>query len=236
MVGSRLSKRLLHYSLESYEQYYQLATSSEYPNEFQMLVNTLTTNETYFFREPKHFTYFKDEILSNWRENNFRVWSAASSTGEEAYTLSMVLADTLGMRKWEVYGSDLSTRVLNIASQGVYPMDRLDNMPEDFLEKYALKGVRSQQGYFRVNDKLRSRVSFGQGNLMKPTPTSIGQFDAIFLRNVLIYFDNETKKHVVERVVQSLKPGGHFFISHSESINKLTDCVKMISPSIFVKQ
>lgn len=236
MVASRLAKRLNHYGLPSYGQYYQLATSPDYPNEFQMLVNILTTNETYFFREPKHFDYFRDEILKPHRGEQFRVWSAASSTGEEAHSLAMVMADTLGMRKWEIFGSDLSTRVLDIAKNGVYPMERLEHMPPTFLEKYALKGVRSQEGYFRVIEKLRDRMHFDQANLMQPLAPSIGKFDVIFLRNVLIYFDQETKKHVVERIAGALKPGGHFFISHSESLHRVTDCVAMVKPSIFIKK
>ena len=181
MVASRLAKRLNHYGLPNYGQYYQLATNPDYPNEFQMLVNILTTNETYFFREPKHFDFFRDEILKPHRGERFRVWSAASSTGEEAHSLAMVMADTLGMRKWEIFGSDLSTRVLDIAKNGVYPMERLEHMPATFLEKYALKGVRSQEGYFRVIEKLRDRMHFDQANLMKPLVPSIGKFDVIFL-------------------------------------------------------
>jgi chemotaxis protein methyltransferase CheR len=235
MVASRLAKRLAHYGLSTYGQYFKLTTSPEYPNEFQMMVNLLTTNETYFFREPKHFEFLRDEILKPWRGDKFRVWSAASSTGEEAHSLAMVLAETLGLRKWEVFGSDLSTRVLNSARNGVYSMDRLEQMDKMLLKKYCLQGVRSQQGFFRVDEKLRNRVSFDQVNLMKPIPASIGTFDVIFLRNVLIYFDNETKKAVVERLASALKPGGHFFISHSETINRLTDHLISVKSSIFIK-
>jgi len=236
MVASRLAKRLTYYGLSTFGQYFQLTNSSEYPNEFQMMVNLLTTNETYFFREPKHFEFFRDDILKQWRGDKFRVWSAASSTGEEAYTLAMVLAETLGMRKWEVFGSDLSTRVLDAARNGVYSMDRLEQMDKKLLKKYCLQGVRSQQGFFRVDEKLRNRASFDQINLMKPLPASIGKFDVIFLRNVLIYFDNETKKHVVERLAGALKPGGHFVISHSETLNRITDHLDTVKPSIFVKR
>jgi len=235
MVASRLAKRLSHYDLSRYGDYFKLATNPAYPNEFQMLVNLLTTNETYFFREPKHFDFLKDEILKNWRGDSFRIWSAASSTGEEAYSLAMTLAESLKERKWEVFGSDLSTRVLESGRKGVYSMDRLDHMDKSFLKKYCLEGVRSQQGYFRVDQKLRNRVSFDQVNLMKPIPASVGKFDVIFLRNVLIYFDNDTKKAVVERLADSLKPDGYFVISHSETISRLTNHLTSIKPSIFKK-
>lgn len=234
MVASRLAKRLMHYGLSTYGEYFQLTNSPEYPNEFQMMVNLLTTNETYFFREPKHFDFLREDILKKWRGNDtFRVWSAASSTGEESYSIAMTLAESLGMRKWEVFGSDLSTRVLDSAKNAVYSMDRLEQMDNKFLSKYCLQGVRSQQGFFRVDEKLRSRVSFGQINLMKPLPPTIGQFDVIFLRNVLIYFDNDTKKQVVEMLAKALKPGGHFIISHSETISRLTDHLAPVKSSIF---
>lgn len=209
--------------------------SPENTQEFQTLVNILTTNETYFFREPKHFEYLRDNILSTWRGKCFRVWSAASSSGEEAYSIAMTLAEKLGAKEWEVLGSDLSTKVLEEASQGVYMMERLELLEQDLMEKYCLKGVRSQQGSFRIVDKIRKRTHFGQLNLMKPIPHKIGSFDVIFLRNVLIYFDNDTKKQVVERIASVLKPGGHFFISHSETLSRITDHLEMVQPSIYVK-
>jgi len=234
-VANRLAKRLTHYNLKTYTDYYQLATHADYLNEFQILVNILSTNETYFFREAQHFAYLKNEILAHWKGNTFKVWSAASSTGEEAYSLAMVLADTLGSRSWEVYGSDVSTKVLKVAEQAIYPMSRLDNMPASFLEKYAEKGVHSQRGHFRINEDLRHKVSFGEANLMQALPSHLEQFDVIFLRNVLIYFDNETKKSVLERVVQALKPGGHLFVSHTENIDQLMDDLERVSPSVFIK-
>lgn len=235
MVASRLAKRLDYHGLSSYGDYYRLVIGREHPQEFQTLVNILTTNETYFFREPKHFEFFRDQILKAWRGDHFRVWSAASSTGEEAYSLAMVMAENLGMRNWEVFGSDLSTRVLDIARNGVYLHDRLDQMDSRLLEKYCLKGVRSQQGFFRVDAKIRSRVTFDQVNLKSPLPPNLGKFDVIFLRNVLIYFDQETKKQVVERLVTALKPGGYFFVSHSESLHRVTELLQAIKPSIYRK-
>jgi len=235
MVASRLANRLDHYGLVRYGDYYDLATDSDYPDEFQKLVNILTTNETYFFREPKHFEFFRDTILKPWRGEHFRVWSAASSTGEEAYSLAMVMAENLGMRNWEIFGSDLSTRVLESARAGVYMMDRLEHMENRLLEKYCLKGVRSQEGFFRIDPKLRNRVSFDHINLMNPLPPKLGKFEVIFLRNVLIYFDQDTKKQVVERLIAALKPGGYFFVSHAESLHRVTDHLQLISPSIYRK-
>ncbi|MCK9396360.1 MAG: methyltransferase domain-containing protein [Methylobacter sp.] len=235
MVASRLAKRLLHYGLQTYGQYYRLLSTGQHPQEFQLMVNILTTNETYFFREPKHFDFLKDQIIKSWRGDNFRLWSAASSTGEESYSIGMSLADSLGMRKWEIFGSDVNTEVLETAQRGVYLMDRLDNMDKRYLDKYCLKGVRSQEGYFRVDEKIRNRVSFGQINLKSPLPKSLGQFDVIFLRNVLIYFDTETKQDIVQRVISALKPGGYFFISHSETLHSIKTELSMVTPSIYQK-
>jgi len=236
MVASRLAKRLDYHGLSHYGDYFRLVSSHELPQEFQIMVNVLTTNETYFFREPKHFDYFRDEILKFWRgEDVFRVWSAASSTGEEAYSLAMVLAETLGGRPWEVFASDLNTRVLEVARTGVYALSRLQHMDNRLLEKYCLKGVRSQQGFFRINPKIRNRVTFEQINLKAPLPPLIGKFDVIFLRNVLIYFDQASKTQVVERLQAVLKSGGYFFVSHSESLHSVTKQLQMFKPSIYRK-
>jgi chemotaxis protein methyltransferase CheR len=235
MVASRLAKRLLHYDLQTYGQYYQLLNGTQHPHEFQLMVNILTTNETYFFREPKHFDFLQEHVIKPWRGDNFRLWSAASSTGEESYSIGMLLAEGLGMKKWEIFGSDVNTEVLDSAQRGVYLMDRLDNMDKRYLDKYCLKGVRSQEGYFRVDEKIRNRIRFGQINLKASLPKNLGLFDVIFLRNVLIYFDKETKQDIVQRVITALKPGGYFFISHSETLHGIKTELAMVTPSIYQK-
>ena len=237
MLCSRLSKRLDFYGLSSFAQYYDLIHSLEYQQEFQIMIDLVTTNETYFFREPKHFGFLKDHILKNWLGDTFKIWSAACSTGEETYSLAMVLAETLGYRKWEIFGSDISSRVLETAKTAVYLMDRLENMDNSLMEKYCLRGVRSQSGYFCMDSGLKKRIQFEQINLVKPLPTHLNRnFDVIFLRNVLIYFDQATKKSVVERVIATLKPGGYFIISHSENLHQINTNLLMIKPSIYQKK
>ncbi len=236
LVAGRLAKRLDYYGLSNYGDYFKFVISKEQPEEFQVMVNRLTTNETYFFREPKHFEFLQEEILKKRRGGeNFRVWSAACSSGEEVYSLAMVTAECLGMRQWEVFGSDLSTKVLESAREGIYSMDRLEYMNPGFLEKYCLKGVRSNAGFFRIDAKICNRVRFDQVNLKAPLPPGLGEFDVIFLRNVLIYFDQNTKRYVVDSLLQTLRPGGYFFISHSESLHMLTDKLQMVKPSIYQK-
>lgn len=235
MVCSRLYKRVQHYNFISYGEYFHFATDKKNSAECEMLVNILTTNETYFFREPKHFEFFQYKILKNWHSGHFKVWSAASSSGEEAYSLAMLLSENAGTQTWEILATDINSTVLKKASKGIYFMERLELLDPALMKKYCLKGVREQAGVFRINDKLRQKINFHRVNLTNRLPDKIGDFDVIFLRNVLIYFNNETKKQVVNQLIDKLKPGGYFFISHSETLSRVTDRLKMIQPSIYMK-
>lgn len=235
LVG-RLQKRLRHYGMETFSQYYRMLAKGEHPDELQMMVNLLTTNETYFFREPQHFEFLRDEILLKRRSPSaLRIWSAASSSGEEAYTLAMLLAEHLNNAPWEIVGSDISTKVLEKARRGHYPLGRHEGIPPKFLSKYCLKGVRSQAGTFLISPELRQRVSFRQANLTLPIDRSFGQFEVIFLRNVMIYFDMETKRKVVANLLPHLLPGGHLIIGHSESLNGIADGLRAVRPTIYRK-
>lgn len=235
LVSGRLAKRLNQYRLDSYGDYFKLLTASHNSAELQVAVDLLTTNETYFFREPKHFDFLHTHILAKHKPGNpFRVWSAACSSGEEPYSIAMVLADHLGDCPWEVAASDISTRMLEKARTGHYPMDRIDGISREHLSRYCLKGVGAQENTLLVDQKLRSRVNFMQVNLNQPLP-ALGGFDVIFLRNVMIYFDQETKRQIVQRILSLLKPGGHFLIGHSESLYGVIDTLHPLAPSIYRK-
>lgn len=235
LVG-RLTRRLKVYELGSFTQYYRMLASGEYPEEVQTMVDLLTTNETYFFREPKHFAFLRDEIIKKRKSpSTFRVWSAASSSGEEAYTLAMVLADNLPNTPWEIVGSDISTQVLAKAATGHYSLARTEGIPPGYMSKYCLKGVRSHAGSFLIAPELRQKTRFYQINLMNPIDAEIGDFEVIFLRNVMIYFDLPTKAKVVHNLLPRLKPGGHLIIGHSETLNGITDRVEAILPTIYRK-
>ncbi|MHB1654957.1 MAG: CheR family methyltransferase [Burkholderiales bacterium] len=235
LVSGRLSKRLKHHNLPSYGEYFRLITQSSEAAELQIALDLLTTNETYFFREPKHFDFLRTQVLPKARPGQlFRLWSAASSSGEEPYTLAMTLDDSLSSTPWEIVASDISSRVLEKARAGHYSLDRTEGIPRHLLSKYCLKGTGSQEGTFLVERALRSRVQFMQINLNNALPR-IGEFDVIFLRNVMIYFDMDTKREVVARMLPMLKPGGYFFVSHSESLNGITESLKLITPSIYRK-
>jgi chemotaxis protein methyltransferase CheR len=239
LVSGRLAKRLQHYALPSYDAYFNLLSSGRHPDEVQTAVDLLTTNETYFFRETRHFDVLRDEAQDARAALRtgapFRVWSAACSSGEEPYSMAMVLADTLGNLPWEVTASDISTRVLARARTGHYPMERARHVPPDHLRRYCLKGIREQQGTLLVARALRQRVAFRQVNLNTDLPGDLGAFDAIFLRNVMIYFNGDTKRQVVARVVSRLKPGGVFIIGHSESLHEVNDRLVPLMPSVYRK-
>jgi len=235
LVG-RLAKRLKHYNFGTFSQYYRMLAGGHHPEEMQVMVDLLTTNETYFFREPGHFHFLRDEILKPRRSPApFRVWSAACSSGEEVYTLAMLLDDTLSNSPWEVVGSDISTQVLAKAEAGHYPLGRHEGIPPAYLSKYCLKGVRSHSGTFLITPELKRRTRFHQVNLTLPVDTSLGEFEVIFLRNVMIYFDTETKRKVVGNLLPRLKPGGHLIIGHSETLNGIQQGLEPVRATIYRK-
>lgn len=235
LVAGRLSKRLKHHNLDSYGEYFQLITSDDATAELQAAIDLLTTNETYFFREPKHFAFLRDRILRQIAPGQtFRVWSAASSSGEEPYSIAMTIADVLTTMPWEVLASDISTHVLTIARAGHYPIARAQHIAQPQLAKYCLKGTGRQEGTFLIDQRLRSKINFAKINLNETLP-SVGDFDVIFLRNVMIYFDQDTKQKVVARLLPKLKSGGYFIVGHSESLNGVSNALELISPSIYRK-
>jgi len=233
LVSGRLSRRLQYLQLNSYGEYLRLLEDGEHRTEIQTAIDLLTTNETYFFREHKHFDLLRQLVSqAPRRAAPFRVWSAASSTGEEAYSIAMVLEDRRQGHPWEVLGSDISSRVLERARLGHYPMERARHIPADYLKRFCLKGKGIQEGTLLVDRELRRRVQFMPVNLNAPLP-SLGMFDAIFLRNVMIYFNDATKREVVGRILGHLRPGGHFLIGHSETLNGVSDAVQALAPSIY---
>lgn len=233
LVAGRLSKRLKHHGLSSYGDYFKLI--SRHRDELQVAVDLLTTNETHFFREQKHFDFLRQRVLPQRAPGRpFRVWSAASSSGQEAYSLAMLLADELGAAPWEVFGSDISTKVLEKARAALYAMEQSTEIPSAYLKAYCLKGIGSQTGRFTLDPALRRHVRFQQINLNERLP-QVGEFDVILLRNVLIYFEAETKQQVVARLVEHLRPGGWFVVGHSENLNGLAHDLVAEQPSVYRK-
>jgi len=235
LVSSRLARRLQQCQLRSFSEYLQLLSSGQQPQEVQTAVDLLTTNETYFFREPRHFDFLREQLrtVTN-RSTPLRIWSAAGSTGEEAYSIAMVLEDCLAGKPWEIVASDISGRVLEKARAGHYPMDRARNIPAPYLRRFCLKGEGKHEQTLLINRPLRNKLQFLQVNLNATLP-ELGSFDFVFLRNVLIYFNLETKRDVVARILSVLKPNGWLLIGHSENLRDVTSAARMTAPSIFQK-
>lgn len=234
LVTGRLSRRIGDLGLNTFGEYFRRIGGLD-SEERQWAFNALSTNETSFYREPQHFAFLSEDILpAHPRGEPFRVWSAASSTGEEAYSIAMVLAERLGKSPWDIVASDISTKVLDLARRGLYPLDRADNIPKPYLRNFCLKGSGEQEGSFLIERWLRDRVRFLQVNLIGPIP-SLGSFDLIFLRNVLIYFDPPTKRRVVDNLLPHLKPGGYFFSGHSESLTGMVQGLQPVKPAIYRK-
>lgn len=234
LVSGRLSRRLREHRLTSFADYYRLVSQQPGGEEFQRMVDLLTTHETYFFREPRHFDYLAQHVLpalAGGRE--IRVWSAASSTGEEAYSLAMVLMDRLGpAAAWRIFASDISREVVQRARQAIYPKERLRDMPADYVQRFCLRGIGSQQGSVRVAPEIRERVEFAQVNLNQSL-SGVGEFDVIFLRNVLIYFDQQTKRQIVHRLAGQLRHRGWLFVGHSETLNGLSSVLHLETPTVY---
>ncbi|MDH5518507.1 MAG: SAM-dependent methyltransferase [Gammaproteobacteria bacterium] len=232
LVNNRLTKRLRHYGFSRFNDYFDLVHKPEYSTEKQLLIDLLTTNETYFFREPKHFEYLEDDILRSFRGSRFRCWSAACSNGAEPYSLAMVLDNKLGSGRWEMLATDISSRMLQTAQLATYSLQEADKIPRDLLLKYCLKGVRSQKGVMLIDKKLLSQIKFKHMNLNGNMP-DVDKFDLIMLRNVMIYFDHDTKVKLIDQLITRLYPGGYLIIGHSETLNTVTKKLVMVKPSVY---
>ena len=232
LVAGRLDKRVRQLGLDGYGEYVALLRQRD-EAELHQMINVLTTNETFFFREPRHFEVLRRVIVPARDPGRpFRMWSAASSTGEEAYTTAMVLAEALPPAQWEIVGSDISTRVVDVARRALYPIEAAERIPPALLRKYCLRGREEYEGLMTICRPLRSRVQFHCLNLMEDF-RRLGRFDVIFLRNVMIYFDLPTKRDLVDRMQDLLVPGGHLIIGSSESLNAIPSGLSMVEPSVY---
>lgn len=234
LVIGRLQKLATDKGLSSLDEYVDQVIKAGDESELVRVIDRLTTNETYFFREPAHFTFLAELLATRRPGQDFRVWSAASSSGEEAYSIAMLLADKLGPRGWQIVGTDLSTAMVDAARKALYPMERARNTSPEYLKRYCMRGSGPYEGQLLVSKELRANVYFTQANLMQPLP-DIGQFDVVFLRNVLIYFENDAKLDIVRRVTPLIKPGGHLFTGHSESLSNLPTGLINVKPAIYAR-
>jgi chemotaxis protein methyltransferase CheR len=230
MVQSRLEKRLRHHNINCYSDYLKIVQISHV--EKVEFLNELTTNETYFFREMKHFEFLS--ALAD-KSKSLRVWSAAASMGAEAYSIAMLLDDKIANRQWEVVGTDINTQTLDIAKMGLYQFSWIKKIPTKFQQKYCLKGSNTYKDKMLIDRELIKNVHFYENNLLKEN-LGLGEFDVIFLRNVLLYFTEETKLKVIENVMKILKSGGYLIISMTEHFEDAKiENIKYLQNAIYQK-
>lgn len=233
-VACRLQQRLRRLEMSHFREYLDYISHHDNTPELQRAVDLLTTHETYFFREPAQFEVFMREILPSLDATApLRFWSAAASSGEEAYSIAMAAMATLGEGcNWEVLGSDISADVLARARAAVYRHERLERMPADYLRRYCLRGIGADAGSIRIDDRLRRRVRFQQMNLAA-LPPAFKSFDVVFLRNVLFYFDAPTRRLVLEGVIRQLKPGGWLLVGHAEGTGAVQFGLRQHRPGVY---
>ncbi|MCU4175875.1 CheR family methyltransferase [Carboxylicivirga sp. N1Y90] len=242
MLQGRLLKRIRELNMLSYKEYKEYFFSPEgQKKEIFNFLNVITTNKTDFFREPIHFDFLRDQILPQYIKNNeaLKVWSAGCSSGEEPYTISIVLNEFKAENptfRFSILGSDISNRVLSNAAKGVYAENKVGLMPMSLKKKYFLKSKDRANPSVRVKPELQSFLSLKYVNLMDGQYDVNETFDVIFCRNVLIYFDRATQEKVISKLCNYLKPGGYFFIGHSESLSGMNVPLKHIKPTIFIKE
>lgn len=239
MFYSRLSKRVRLLGFSTFKQYAHYLQNHP-DQEFTEFINAVTTNLTSFFRERHHFEYLEHNVVPDLLKNNqsthqIKVWSAGCSTGEEPYSIAMTLKNCVP-EHWDIkiLATDLDTNVLAMASEGVYGLDRVESIPAHLLRKCFQRGSGAHHTKVKIKADLRQLIQFKQLNLMQDWPMR-GTFDFIFCRNVLIYFDKETKSHLANRYAGLLKEGGHLFIGHSESLHQLSTPFKLIGNTIYRK-
>ncbi len=238
MVASRVLRRARALGYDSADEYFE-AVSRDKTGDLQVdLIDALTTNFTSFFREPAHFDFMRNQILPKLRQRNqFTIWTAASSSGEEPYSIAVTLIETLGeaaFRQAKIRASDISTKVLRSAEAGVYPEERFRSLDQSWRSRYLLRGTGAQEGKFRFRPEIRKMIQFERINLMEPLPAE-GPFPLIFLRNIMIYFDRPTQERVVEAMTAKLEPGGYLFVGHSESLNGITHTLEHVQAAIYKK-
>lgn len=244
MMQSRLSSRLKALHLDSYKQYidYVFSGKDKDNHEIIMMIDAMTTNLTEFFREPQHFDFMKGTVLPQYAaqgRNQIKIWSAGCSTGQEPYTLSMVMASYIknnplsSIRDYSVLATDISTKVLDKAASAIYPMDAVKGIPKEIMHQYFLKGKDPANPTVRLKQDIRSHVNFMRLNFMDEDYGFRDTLQIIFCRNVLIYFDKQNQEKVIRQFLRYLEPGGYLFLGHSETIFGMTLPFKTVAPTVF---
>lgn len=243
MLESRLQKRLRALQIDSFDDYVEHVFNVDNAEIIHM-IDVVTTNKTDFFREPDHFVYLREELLprhveeDGWGVNGaFKVWSAASSTGEEAYTIAIVLSEYARQENtrfdFRILGTDISTAVLETARKAIYPINRIDPVAEEFRRRYFMRSKNREEELVRVKRAIREKAQFHRMNLMAPRFPIRDRFHVIFCRNVIIYFDRERQEQLLRKLYNYLVPGGYLFLGHSETLAGIDLPVQSVAPTVY---
>jgi chemotaxis protein methyltransferase CheR len=239
LVLSRLGRRLRDGGYRSFSEYYEHVVNDQTGESLIALIDSLATNYTSFFREAGHFEFLQSRVLPALRHRpEISMWCAAAATGEEPYSLVFTLLESLGMKnakRIRILATDISMRALEIAERGIYPTQRFERVPCALRQRYLLRGHGTAEGFCRIRPELRQRIEFRRLNLIEPF-TQPDRFPVIFCRNVMIYFNQETKRDVVARLLELLEPGGYLFVGHAESLGARDFPLDYVQPAVYRKR
>jgi len=246
LLCGRLFRRLRTLEITSLQNYYEFVSQPEQHEERARMIDAITTNETRFFREPRQFEFLVQKVFPRWqadaerglRPKRVNIWSAGCSSGEEPYTVAMLLAKHLPAEQgWDarILATDISNRVLEKARKGIYPITRSTELPKDLLHAFMLRGIAERQGEMKVKVEIQQMVEFRRLNLDQESDRIEGPFDAIFCRNVLIYFDAASKQRVVTSLVGHLVANGILFVGHAENLNAVSPELRSLEPTIYTR-
>lgn len=239
LVSARVAKRLRALNLDNHRAYLRMLHEDESGQELIHLLDAISTNVTHFYREPLHFQML-EKIVAEWRQNGqqrFRFWCAASSTGEEPYTIAMTLREVFGSAKVDarLLATDISTKVLARAQEGIYSEERVKPVPKSLLGRYFDKSGPRGAAEYTARQSLKDMILFRRLNLATPPFPMRGPLDAVFCRNVMIYFDNQVRSRLLNEIYRLLKPGGYLFVGHAESLTGMMSPLKLVRPSVYWK-
>jgi len=237
LVRARLMKRLRILGLRNIREYISYVESSSGKNEINFLIDVMTTNKTSFFREVEHFNYLGDSILPTLKNSRLRFWTAACSSGAEAFSLSIILREKIPdieRRDVRILATDISMKMLEIARKAIFTEEGLEGLPSQYLTKYFDKIQNGLSPFYQVKDNIRSLIKLARLNLMESWPMK-GPFNVIFCRNVMIYFDKSTQQKLIARFWDLLEPKGYLFVGHSEGLSSISHRFKYIQPAIYMK-
>jgi chemotaxis protein methyltransferase CheR len=234
LVSARLGRLLRKGGFRTFQDYYRHVLADRSGVALAAMVDALATNHTAFLREPEHFNFLRDEVLPSLANRDpLEIWCAACSTGEEVWTLAMLLNEACHQRRISVVASDISNKALTVAQAAEYPEDRCQGIPQTWLSRYFAHGSGPVKTY-RIAPRIRAQAAFRRLNLVEHF--SWGRlFPIIFCRNVMIYFDRQTQEHVVERLAAVLEPGGYLFVGHAESLTRISHSLEYVRPAVYRK-